>query len=346
MAIDFQRWAVVAHKDDTGFGRQAADIRAVLGIGRHVVIPSERMTDHPLDPATDRLLRRNEPESRVKEVLRGLQGIVFFERGTWHPALLRVARQLGVRTVCVPNWEWFDPKAPEWQLCDLFACTSRFAEQVLHRHGWRNTARLTWTLDLTRLPSRRMDGPARLFVHNAGLIDHDDRKGTGDTIRAFMRAKPSGLRLIVRLQKAAPLPFHDNRVEVRVGNLADPAELYATGDCAIQPSKMEGNGFMVIEPVASGLPVITLDYPPMNECVTDRRMLVAKRWFRRRAFPSVWIRHAHLRLPRPGDLVRKIEWCAANDVSEIARANRAWAEQRFAREDLRRSWTQALEALG
>ena len=38
MSVDFSRWAVVAHKDDTGFGRQAADIRAVLGLGTTTAI--------------------------------------------------------------------------------------------------------------------------------------------------------------------------------------------------------------------------------------------------------------------------------------------------------------------
>ena len=39
----FADWAVVAHKDDTGFGRMAADARKVLGFGHHFVIPSERL---------------------------------------------------------------------------------------------------------------------------------------------------------------------------------------------------------------------------------------------------------------------------------------------------------------
>ncbi|HVU25308.1 MAG TPA: glycosyltransferase [Opitutus sp.] len=345
MVIDFRRWAVVAHKDDTGFGRQAADMRAVLGLGGHIVVPSERLADHPLDPGSDVPLRPDDPVEKVERALAGRQGIVFFERSNWHPALLRTARRLGVRTVCVPNWEWFRPGADEWADCDLFVCTSRFSETVVRRSGWRNTVRLPWTLDLARFPARRIAGPARRFVHNAGLVDLDDRKSTRDVIAAFMRVAHPGVRLLVRLQKAEPLPAHDDRVEVRVGNLAEPAELWATGDCAIQPSKMEGQGFMVLEPWVSGLPVITLDYPPMNETVTDRRLLVAKRWFRRRAFPSAWVPHAHLRLPRIGDLAKKIAWCASHDLAPVAAGNRAQAERDYAPERLREAWTRALGAL-
>src|SRR5688572_26649395 len=169
MEIDFQRWAVVAHKDDTGFGRMAADVRRVLGLGGHIVIPSERLKDHALDAAGETWLRRSDPVERVAQVLDGRQGILFFERAAWHPALLETARRLGVKTVCVPMWEWFNGRAPEWNYCDLFACPSRFTESVVQRFGWRNTVALPWTLDLVRFPARQVTGAARIFIHNAGL---------------------------------------------------------------------------------------------------------------------------------------------------------------------------------
>lgn len=345
MNVDFSRWAVVAHNDDTGFGRMAADMRRVLGLGGQIVLPSERLVDRPLGQA-DRLLRCDDPAACVEAVLAGWDGILFFERPAWHPQLLEIARARGVRTVCVPMWEWFQGRARQWQGCDLFVCPSDFSERVVRSYGWRNTCVLPWTLDIGRFPARRIVGPARLFVHNAGLVDHNDRKGTRDTIEAFMRVKNPALRLLVRMQKEVPLPRHDNRVEVQVGNLGDPAQLYATGDCAIQPSKMEGIGFMVIEPVASGLPVITLDYPPMSEAVCQPELRVRKRWFKRRAFPTAWVKHAHLRLPNIADLTRRIEWCATNDLAEVSCANRAWAEKRFDRSNLVAAWRQALSTLG
>jgi hypothetical protein len=45
----FESWAVYAHKDDTGFGRMARDVRSVLSFGKHLIIPSERLYDYHID---------------------------------------------------------------------------------------------------------------------------------------------------------------------------------------------------------------------------------------------------------------------------------------------------------
>lgn len=345
MQVDFSRWAVVAHKDDSGFGRMADDIRRVLGIGRHLVVPSERLRDKPVDGVSERMLYPDAPDNDVRELVAGLQGIIFFERHNWHKRLLPLCRLESVKTVCVPMWEWFNGSDREWDDCDFFLAPSRFSLEAVLSSGRKNAMYLTWPLDLSRFPARCVQGPARLFIHNGGLIDADDRKATADTIRAFLRVRREDIRLMVRLQQDFPLPKADSRVEVRVGNLDDPASLYRQGDVAIQPSKMEGFGFMVIEPLASGLPVITLDYGPMNEFVRQKSMLVKKRPFARRAYATTWFKKAHLRIPDQVDLAARITWCAENDLAEISAGNRAFAEALFARERLVCQWSTVLQAL-
>ena len=338
----FADWAVVAHKDDTGFGRMAADARKVLGFGHHFVIPSERLKDHPVDGLSEKWLAKDAPEELVRALLSEVRGIVFFERHAWHPALLRLAREMGVATVCLPMWEWFNGDAPEWRHCDLFVCPTRFTEQIVRGYGFTNTAVLPWAVDLEKFSPRRISGPARLFVHNAGLVDHDDRKGTRDTIEAFRKVKRDDVRLLVRMQKETALPDLDIRIEVQVGNLGSASDLYATGDVCIQPSKMEGLGFMVLEPACCGIPVITTDYPPMNEFIRQAEMRCATRWFKRKAYASQWIRHSHLKLPNVSDLARRIEWAASNDMAEISRSNRSWAEATFDPFAVTRLWSDTL----
>jgi glycosyltransferase involved in cell wall biosynthesis len=338
----FSRWAVYSHKDDTGLGRMANDVRSVLNIGYHLVIPSERLSNYPVDGITEHWLPRDASTTRIQALLANLDGIIFFERHAWHPQLLRIAREMGVVTVCVPMWEWFLGKAPEWQYCDLFACPSKFTEKIVRSFGFRNVCYLPWPLDLAKLPPRLISGPARHFIHNAGLVDRDDRKGTRDTIEAFCRLPRQDVRLTVRMQKEVDLPTMDDRVEVVTGNLNNVADLYSVGDICVQPSKMEGIGFMVLEPVCAGIPVITTDYPPMNEYIQQSELRCHTRWRRRKAFASQWITQAHLKLPRIRDLARRMDWAASTDLRPISVANRQWAEATFNPETLKAAWSKAL----
>ena len=346
MSFDFSRWAVVSHNDDSGLGRLAVDARLVLGL-KHLVIPSERLVDHPLVPGRDVLLRKDLTEPEVEAALAGLDGLIMLERHWWHPLLLQVAQRLGLKLTVMPTWEWFRGREPEWGWFHAILCPSQFTRRIVESYGWKTARVVTEPLDLRRLPAREVRGPARLFVHNAGIVDPDDRKGTADTIRAFKRVRRGDVRLIVRVQKPADLPEPDDRIELRFGSLPDHGALYAEGDVALQPSKMEGIGFMVIEPVICGLPTVTLDYPPMSEHVLQPELRIAKRWFKRSCFPrrAGAVRHAHLRLPRMGDFVRRIEWCAAHDLTEISRANRARSVVRYDVGRLRDEWSGVLSSL-
>ena len=157
MSSPFNDWAVYAHKDDTGLGRIDNDLHTVLGFGVHLVIPSERLVDHPLDGISEYWLPANASEESICALLTGLDGILFFERHAWHPQILRIARGMGVATVCVPMWEWFNGHAQEWQYFDMFACPSRFTERIVRSYGFTNTIQA-----FMRLPHRDVRPTVRL----------------------------------------------------------------------------------------------------------------------------------------------------------------------------------------
>lgn len=346
MKANLAHWALVAPNDDTGIGRMAQDFMAVIAFGRHLVTPSDRLVNRPLaDPRLQPLAEPDSPAA-VAAALRGLEGILIIERSPWNRRVLAVARSLGVRSVCVPMWEWFRGLSPQWRNCDFFACPNRQGLAVVRAYGYDNSALVPWALDLARFPARRVTGPARHFVHNAGLVDPDDRKGTGDVLRAFARVPGRDLRLTVRVQRAADLPeVRDPRLRIEVGNLPTPQELYATGDAFVQPSKLEGLGFLVLEPVASGLPVITLDAAPMREWVAQPELRVRPGRFAYPAYSAAWIEHSHLLPPHPRDLAARLAWAAAHDLAEVSAANRAWAEREFAPARLLAAWTELFDAV-
>jgi glycosyltransferase involved in cell wall biosynthesis len=307
--------------------------------------PSVRFPPGRLKGLTEANLSSTASKDTSRQILAAfpeVQGVFYLETLPSR-AFLEECRRRGVLNVSVPMWEWFPVIAPiPWDLVDLFICPCQMCLRVVGSYGFKNAVYLPWCLDLTTLPKREVSGPARLFLHNVGLLDANDRKGTIETIRAFEQTKRSDIRLLVHMQEKAEVASSDPRIEIRIGHLEHHGALFSKGEVAIQPSKMEGIGFTVLEAVACGLPVITLDYPPMNEWVRDHSLLIKKRWFKRRAFPTQWVKHAHLRLPSVRDLRRKIEWCAEQPLDSISHENRTWAEQEFATDRMRLRWQQVV----
>jgi glycosyltransferase involved in cell wall biosynthesis len=343
--LDLSRWAVVARNDTSHLGRMAEDMKALLGV-RHLVIPSDRLETRPLDGSYDTLLRSNADEAEVTSAIDGLQGMVLLG-AEWNKLLLRVARRLGVRVACVPMWDWFQGSDANWAMVDMFLCPSDFCLKVVRSYGWTNAIQLPWAVDLSRLPCRFVRGEARVFFHNGGVMDDDDRKGTRGTICAFSKVRRRDVRLIVRLQKPAELGPLDDRVEVRIGTLDDVFDLYAEGDVAVQPSARAGIGFMVLEPVCCGLPTITTDTLPISDYVRQPELRTKTRWFGRAAWPMrvPRLRESYGRLPSISDVTRRIEWCAEHDLTTFSKENRLMAQRMFNPDRLRARWTHALGGL-
>jgi glycosyltransferase involved in cell wall biosynthesis len=348
MALDFNTWAVVAPNNETGFGRMAQDAQAVLGIRTHLVATPHHLDNAPICTPHAYALPKHLDEGEVTHLLASiqpaLQGVLMFEYLEWNPHLIPVCKKLGIKTVCVITWEWFSGKNPLWGQCDLIVCPCLMAEKVVKQYGWSHFVHLPWALDLSKFPKCRPQQQALVFGHNAGVVDQQDRKGTRDTLRAFLKTRNPCIRLKIRSINGFDYPpFRDDRVIIEQGALPEPAKVWQGIDVAVQPSKMEGIGFMVIEALCSGLPVITLDYPPMNEFVHQACMRVRPRWLKYKAIPSAWHPQAHLKLPDTSQLADAITWCSTHDLQSIAEYNRSFAEYVFDKERLQSHWHQTLD---
>lgn len=344
MPLDFSKWAILSPKTATGFGRMAEDAKSVLGIPYHFVSDTYHLSNQlaPHDLAVPAKLSKEELIAVLRSV-KGLQAILSFETLKWHPLLSTVCKELGIQLFCIIMWEWFGGKDPIWKEATALICPSSFTRSIVESYGHTHTLTLPWVLDLAKLPKRSITGPASIFGHNAGVIDGQDRKGTLDTLRAFSNVKDPKLRLKLNyVHSELSLPRLESRVELKAGAYTHAAELFAGIDVAIQPSKMEGIGFMVLEAVCSGLPTISLNYPPMNTYVQNPSLLVSKSIFKRRALSTHLYPHSHLYLPNIKSLSEAIAWCTRNDLSMISENNRAWAQKRFDPIKLKQEWVEAI----
>lgn len=344
MPLDFSKWAIVSPKTATGFGRMAEDAKAILGIPHHLVADTHHLENQVSLEGYAIPARLSKAElTAVLASIKGLQAILTFECLTWHPLLPIVCKELGIQLFCVIMWEWFSGHSPIWKEASALICPSAFTASIVQSYGHRHTLTLPWVLDLAKLPKRTIRGPAKVFGHNAGVVDGQDRKGTLDTIRAFAKVPKADLRLRLNyVHSELPIPQIDRRIQVQARTYNQAADLFEGIEVAIQPSKMEGIGFMVLEAVCSGLPTISLNYPPMNTYVRHDPLLVKKSLAKRRALSTSLYPHAHLYLPNPKALAEAIAWCAEHDLSAISEDNRSWAQACFNPIQLQSQWSAAL----
>jgi glycosyltransferase involved in cell wall biosynthesis len=340
--IALETWAIVSPKDDTGPGRASLDLTRLLFPARQLVTPSYRAQGHPIGER-DHWIPSEADEQSIKQALTRIGVLIVVEDQPIHHRIIHVARKRQIKVHCLALWEWFSHYSPIRKLYDKIICPNRFCWSIVRKFGFDNTVLLNWPVDVMNLPERIISGRAQTFVHNAGKFEADDRKSTLLTLEAFHRVRNQGLSFIVRSQNPLPQRIEDPRIRYFTGNLPDYRDLYREGEVFVQPSKAEGLGLSILEAMSCGLPVLTTDYPPMNEYTTDPRMLVRTRWGKQLAEQTAYIPQAHLKIPRVETLARRIEWCAKHDLAPFSRRNRKWALQNFDPGRLRTEWIRALE---
>jgi glycosyltransferase involved in cell wall biosynthesis len=336
-----ETWAIVGLKDDTGSGRLSLDLKRLLFPARQLVTPSYRLEGHAIDDG-DFWIPNDAEDSQIEKALAGVDVIILHEDRVIHHRIIRAAKSRDIKVHFLALWEWFTPYDPVKKLFDKIICPNRYCEFVVRRYGFENTVRLAWPVDVRRLPERLISGPAKVFVHVAGKFGQDDRKATLLTLEAFHRARNPAISLIVHSQVPLPHQIGDPRIHYAIGNIPNYLDLYREGDVFIQASKAEGLGLSILEPIACGLPVLTTDYPPMNEYALDRRMLVSTHWGKKPSLQTNYIPKAHLKIPRLHNLTKCIEWCATHDMTALSSANRDWALRKFDPERLKAEWMIAL----
>jgi glycosyltransferase involved in cell wall biosynthesis len=338
-----ETWAIVGTKDDTGAGRMLFDLSRLLSPAQRLVTPSYRMEGHSIEEG-DAWIPDNADDSEIEQSLTGLEVLIVIEDSLIHHRIIRSAKNRGIKVHAIALWEWFTHYDPIRSLYDKIICPNQFCCSILRKFGFDNTVLLTWPVDVLSLPKRIITGPAKTFVHNAGRFEEEDRKATFLTLEAFRKVENKCISLIVRSQNPLPRPIENARIRYFAGNLPDYHDLYREGEVFIQPSKAEGIGFSILEPLACGLPVITTNYPPMNEYIRDSRMLVSTHWGKKPALQKTYVQQAHLKIPHVDNLARRIEWCAKNDLASFSRRNRKWALQNFDPDRLRTEWIETLRS--
>ena len=198
-----------------------------------------------------------------------LDVVIFNEQTSWE-SVVRTKR-LGI-----PIGAYVDYYNPEtvdfFAIYDFLFCNTKRHYSVFKGHP--NAVYIPWGTDIELFSPTPATGKSNtlVFFHSCGM--NAIRKGTDLLLRAFQMVEGDAALLIHSQRPLTEYPHIDQtillnpRIQVVVGDVHAPG-LYCRGDVYVYPTQLEGIGLTIAEALASGLPVITTDCPPMNEFVVS-----------------------------------------------------------------------------
>lgn len=248
--------------DEAGFNTHVLVRRAEMQgtnqgdwVGENITIGSRRY-NMPIKTYTD-WAKKNELDA------------CFFDQNYQFKAIQAI-RASGVKTIGRFVWEQFGEEhvAPANKAFDIIYSLTK-AEQVRYRKMGINARPVGWGVHPSLfdvVASKKKDGNI-WFYYPAGYCS--SRKSVKETIKAFSLVKNKNIRLLVSSQK--PIDgLGDSRIIIETGNVIfhdDFHKKMSSCDVCIIPSRWEGLGLAFVEAMAFEMPIITTNYPPMNEYV-------------------------------------------------------------------------------
>ena len=180
---------------------------------------------------------------------------------------------------------------PLFDIYDFLICNTKRHYSAFRNH--KQVYYVKWGTDTEVFKPNRMENKKLTFFHSMGM---SYRKGTDILVNTFIRGKLyNESKLIIHTQvKGLNIcgmgvkDLEKYNIEVVERTVGAPG-LYYLGDVYVYPTTLEGLGLTIYEALACGMPVITTDYPPMNEVITSKvGRLINVREFHARADGYYW----------------------------------------------------------
>ena len=218
-----------------------------------------------------------------------------------------MAKERGIKTILIPNYEWTEEHPPIHP--DLYLCPS-LLERDIYSHYPVRSEYLQFPIDRKLFPFK-LRTKAETFVFNNGRGGTKGRNG----LRALLQAIPlvkSDVKFIIRSQ--VPIPeIKDKRVDTRQGDI-ERTDLFKEGDVLLLPRMFGALSLPTWEAVSSGMPVLSTNLYPFNT-------ILPKDWFfdperiEKGQTASV-NRIIDIAVVSPVEIAKKIDEYAHKDITE------------------------------
>lgn len=207
-------------------------------------------------------------DAQVREFLQHLDVVISCET-FYNNSFTRIAKEMGVKTILIANYEffdWFRPGFNSIPLPDKVIMPSLWHMDEMARDF--NAEYIPTPLfddEFTEVReknlSRKILKPRYLFINGRQAIH--DRNGLL-TLHLALKHTDADFEIVVRTQDGAPA-VDDRRISYEYKDIENQADLYDGFDALIMPRRYGGQCLPMTEALCAGLPVIMTDVDPNNK---------------------------------------------------------------------------------
>ena len=330
------RIGLIAVATDTGLGYQTRSYYKHLNPSKVIIIDISSLNgrqQHYDWYENAHLVKGIPNEAQLRHLLKDIDVLLTAETG-YNLSIYAIARDMGVKTVCVENAEFFDGfKYPEYQLPDLIILPSVWKEQEIRDFAeprGTKVIQLHHPVDRDEIKFRLRD--TNKPMHVAGTPATYDRNGTWDYLRAY----PTGLVTTQDDDLARHIRMRYPRGVVYT-NIEDLNMMYSLGDILVLPRKYGGNCLVLNEALASGMPVIMTDIEPNNHLLPKEWLVPATTTQSFTPRGKVDIYDVDIPL-----LTEKIDWMRSQNIGQLSEQANQIADT-ISWDTLKDKWLKALE---
>jgi len=181
-------------------------------------------------------------DNDIKKFLVGLDTIFSIET-FYSPNFLRIAKDMGVRTVMRINYEWWDGSRPDLIISPTLWNFEKIPDPKIY---------LPYPINRSKLPFKERK-IAKTFLHIAGNMRAGyDRNGTETFLKAIPLIKNQDIKIKIKSQ--VPLNCKDPRVTVIIKDHKEYWENWQDdGDVLVSPRRYAGQSLPLNEAMSRGV---------------------------------------------------------------------------------------------
>lgn len=274
---------LIAYAEDTGLGSQTKDYFDLLAPAKTMVL-DRSVSGRPARPCYPErfpgsmIVQGLPTYNETEEFLKGLDVVLMAETSPTQN-LLRRAKELGIKTVIVTNWEYFHNfQKPSLLLPDLLMPGTLWHFEDLPGPK----AYVPYPIK-TMIPEFK--DHARNFVHVAGKPISPDRNGT-ETVLKALQYITSNVKVTIFCQDSAYIDEIITQNDIKVPQnvqlltptpVKNTSQLYVDQDVLLLPRRFGGLCLPVNEAIGYGLPVIMPDIKPNNQWLPSSWLIPARK---------------------------------------------------------------------